>query len=69
MEERCLGKDVIGSVGGVRIPTVDEYIGGYQAGAKAADPRITLLNGYSGDFLNRRNAGRSRFSRSPPGRP
>lgn len=53
MEERRPGKDVIGSVGGVKIPTVDSYIAGYRAGARSADPRITLLNAYSGDFLNR----------------
>ena len=42
---------VISSVGGQKIPSVDSYIAGYQAGAKAADPGITTLNGYSQDFL------------------
>ena len=32
-------KQVIGSVGGLKIPPVDRYIAGYQAGAKAANPR------------------------------
>jgi basic membrane protein A len=50
-EKRRPGKDVIGSVGGLKIPTVDAFIAGYQAGAKKADPGITLLNGYSNDFL------------------
>jgi basic membrane protein A len=45
------GKQVIGSVGGQKIPPVDHYIAGYQAGAKAADPGITTLNGYSQDFV------------------
>lgn len=45
------GKQVIGSVGGQKIPPVDHYIAGYQAGAKAADPKIQTLNGYSQDFV------------------
>jgi basic membrane protein A len=44
-------KNVISSVGGVKIPPVDHYIAGYQAGAKAADPAIQTLNGYSQDFV------------------
>jgi basic membrane protein A len=46
------GKDVIGSVGGQKQPPVDRFIAGYQAGAKAADPGITVLNGYSQDFAD-----------------
>jgi basic membrane protein A len=46
------GKQVIGSVGGQKIPPVDHYIAGYQAGAKAADPKIQTLNGYSQDFVD-----------------
>jgi basic membrane protein A len=42
----------IGSVGGQKIPPVDHYIAGYQAGAKAADPSIKTLNGYSQDFVD-----------------
>jgi basic membrane protein A and related proteins len=49
-EKRMPGKDVIGSVGGQKQPPVDRFIAGYQAGAKAADPGITTLNGYSEDF-------------------
>jgi basic membrane protein A len=49
-EKRLPGKDVIGSVGGQKQPPVDRFIAGYQAGAKAADPGITLLNAYSEDF-------------------
>jgi basic membrane protein A len=51
-EKRRAGKDVIGSVGGQKQPPVDRFIAGYQAGAKAADPGITLLNGYSEDFAD-----------------
>jgi len=49
-EKRLPGKDIIGSVGGQKQPPVDRFIAGYQAGAKAADPGITTLNGYSEDF-------------------
>lgn len=50
LERRRSGRDVIGSVGGYPIPTVDAYIAGYEAGARKADPGIRLLNGYSHDF-------------------
>lgn len=52
MEKRRPGQDVIGSVGGYKIPTVDAYIAGYQAGARKADPGITTLNGYANSFVN-----------------
>lgn len=42
----------ISSVGGQKIPPVDHYIAGYQAGAKAADPGISTLNNYSQDFTD-----------------
>ena len=51
-EKRRPGKDVIGSVGGQKQPPVDRFIAGYQAGAKTADPGITLLNNYSEDFAD-----------------
>jgi basic membrane protein A and related proteins len=43
-------KTVIGSVGGMKEPPVDRFIAGYRAGAKASDPSIKLLNGYSQDW-------------------
>ena len=46
------GDQVISSVGGQKIPPVDAYIAGYQAGAKAANPGIKTLNGYSQDFVD-----------------
>jgi basic membrane protein A and related proteins len=52
LETKRLGKHVIGSVGGQKQPPVDRYIAGYQAGAKAAFPGITTLNGYSQDFVD-----------------
>ena len=42
----------ISSVGGQKIPPVDHYIAGYQAGAKKAYPGIETLNGYSQDFVD-----------------
>ena len=44
------GFDTISSVGGMKEPPVDRFIAGYQAGAKATLPGITLLNGYSQDW-------------------
>src|SRR4051794_38552831 len=46
------GKQVISSVGGQKIPPVDHYIAGYQAGAKKANPGIKTLNAYSQDFVD-----------------
>jgi basic membrane protein A len=50
VERRRPGADVISSVGGVKIPTVDAFIAGYRAGARRASPRITALNGYARSF-------------------
>jgi basic membrane protein A len=44
--------DVVSSVGGQKIPPVDRFIAGFQAGAKAANPNVTTLNGYSQDFVD-----------------
>ena len=41
----------VSSVGGIPVPAVVRYIAGYQAGAKKAVPSITVLNGYSQDFV------------------
>ncbi|MDE3024683.1 MAG: BMP family ABC transporter substrate-binding protein [Acidobacteriota bacterium] len=45
------GKQVIGAVGGIEIPAVDDYIVGYSYCAKLADPGIKVLVGYSQDFV------------------
>jgi basic membrane protein A len=42
----------VSTVGGQKIPPVDHYIAGFQAGAKAANPKIKTLNGYSQDFVD-----------------
>jgi basic membrane protein A len=52
MADRRPGRHVISSVGGYAIPPVQAFIAGFQAGARRADPKITLLNTYTGDFLN-----------------
>jgi basic membrane protein A len=52
------GDDVISSIGGQPIPPIERFIAGYQAGARAANPRVTILNSYTDDFLDR-SKGRS----------
>jgi basic membrane protein A and related proteins len=42
----------LSSVGGQKIPPVDHYIAGYQAGAKKADPSVQMLNDYSQSFTD-----------------
>jgi basic membrane protein A len=46
------GEDVISSIGGLRVPQVERFIAGYQAGARRANPRITTLNAYTDDFFD-----------------
>ena len=43
-------KNIVSSVGGIPVPAVIRYIAGYQAGAKASDPGVKAVNGYSQDF-------------------
>jgi basic membrane protein A len=42
----------VSSVGGQKIPPVDHYIAGYQAGAKKADASVKMLNDYSQSFTD-----------------
>jgi basic membrane protein A and related proteins len=49
-EKRRPGPDVISSVAGMKEPPVDRFIAGYQAGAKAIVPDVTILHGYSQDW-------------------
>jgi basic membrane protein A and related proteins len=51
MVERQGGKQVISAVGGIKLPTVDIFIAGYQAGAKECNPQVKTLVGYSQDFV------------------
>jgi basic membrane protein A and related proteins len=52
LERQEPGDQTIASVGGVKIPPVDHYIAGFRAGARAANPRVKALNGYSQDFVD-----------------
>jgi basic membrane protein A len=52
MAERTGGKRVISAVGGVSFEGVNRWIVGYRAGARKADPTITVNVGYSNDFAN-----------------
>ncbi len=45
------GKQVIGAVGGLNIPSVNDYIVGYKYCAKLYNPSIKVLTGYSNDFV------------------
>ena len=45
------GKQVIGAVGGIEIPAVDDYIVGYAHCAALSDPGIKVLVNYSQDFV------------------
>jgi basic membrane protein A len=44
--------NTVSTVGGQKIPPVDHYIAGFQAGAEAANPGIKTLNAYSQDFVD-----------------
>ena len=46
------GQEVVSAVGGERVPGVERWIAGYQAGARGANPRVTTLHGYTDDFLD-----------------
>jgi basic membrane protein A len=52
VKQEAGSRQVIGSVGGLKIPPVDRYIAGYEAGAKKANPMIETLNAYSQDFVD-----------------
>ena len=51
MAKKQGGKQVIGAVGGLKIPPVDIWIAGYQYCAKLCNPSIKVLIGYSQDFV------------------
>jgi basic membrane protein A and related proteins len=46
------GDQMISVVGGVKIPPVDTFLAGYQAGAKKCNPAIKVVVGYSQDFID-----------------
>ena len=51
MAKKQGGKQIIGAVGGLKIPPVDIWIAGYQYCAKLFNPKIKVLIGYSQDFV------------------
>jgi basic membrane protein A len=44
--------NTISSVGGIKIPSVDNWIAGFQQGARDTNPDIETLNAYSQDFVD-----------------
>src|SRR4051812_26595131 len=46
------GKQVVSAVGGQKVPAVDSYAAGYEAGAKKANPGVKVLFSYSQDFVD-----------------
>jgi basic membrane protein A len=46
------GGGVISAVGGEPVPAVERLIAGYRAGAQKASPGVTVLVGYTRDFLD-----------------
>jgi basic membrane protein A len=51
MAKKQGGKQIIGAVGGLKIPPVDIWIAGYQYCAKLFNPQIKVLIDYSQDFV------------------
>lgn len=51
MVKRFGGKQVIGAVGGIKIPSVDNWIAGYRHCARLANKQVKVLIGYSQDFV------------------
>jgi basic membrane protein A len=52
LEQRRPGRDVVGIVGGWKVPAVDEFVVGFRAGARRAAPGVEVLVDYSGDFVD-----------------
>jgi basic membrane protein A len=42
----------VSTVGGIKIPPVDNWIAGFQQGVKDTDPSVKTLNAYSQDFVD-----------------
>jgi basic membrane protein A and related proteins len=50
VERQEPGRHVVSSIGGAKVPPVDRFIAGFQAGARKADPNVTILNDYAQIF-------------------
>jgi len=51
MVKRLGGNQVVGAVGGIKIPSVDNWIAGYKYCAELANKGVKVLIGYSQDFV------------------
>jgi basic membrane protein A len=52
LEQRRPGRNVVGVVGGLDIPSVRDFVVGFRAGARRAAPGVDVLVDYSGDFVD-----------------
>lgn len=57
LERRRPGPDVLGVVAGVKLPSVDDYVLGFRAGALRASPRAKVFVEYSNDFADATKCG------------
>ena len=46
------GKKIIGAIGGIKSPGIDEFLVGYEQGAKAVDPKIQVKIAYANNFAD-----------------
>lgn len=46
------GHHVVGAVGGVKSPGIDQFLVGYQQGAKYIDPKVKVLIAYANSFAD-----------------
>jgi basic membrane lipoprotein Med (substrate-binding protein (PBP1-ABC) superfamily) len=44
--------DIVGDIGGMPIPAVDEFVYGYRNGAQCANPDVSVLISYTWDFMD-----------------
>jgi basic membrane protein A len=52
LERRRPGRDVVGIVGGMKVPSVRDFVVGFAAGARRAAPGIEVLVDYSDDWID-----------------
>ena len=52
LERRRPGPDVVGAVGGLKVPGVTMFVDGFAAGARYAAPGVKVLVDYSNDFVD-----------------
>ncbi len=46
------GKKIIGAIGGIKSPGIDEFLVGYEQGARAVDPKIQVKIAYANNFAD-----------------